>query len=72
MGVKLDESRANEYLRKLSSSATSPANGRMLQEALAASGGVKKRAAKLLGISFRSFRYRLEKLNLDEPSDDGA
>ena len=28
-------------------------------------GGVKKKAAQLLGISFRSFRYRLEKLGLD-------
>ena len=58
-GVDL-ESLVNDYERK------------MLQEALAASGGVKKRAAKLLGISFRSFRYRLEKLNLDEPSDNEA
>jgi len=30
-----------------------------------ASCGVKKRAAQLLGISFRSFRYRFEKLGLD-------
>jgi DNA-binding NtrC family response regulator len=30
-----------------------------------ASGSVKKRAAQLLGISFRSFRYRFEKLGLD-------
>ena len=43
----------------------------LLAEALKASGGIKKRAAKLLGISFRSFRYRLEKLGLErpEPSD---
>jgi two-component system response regulator PilR (NtrC family) len=39
----------------------------LLLEALRASGGVKKRAAQLLGISFRSFRYRLEKLGLDGP-----
>jgi DNA-binding NtrC family response regulator len=32
--------------------------------------GVKKRAAARLGISFRSFRYRLEKLGLEEPGDD--
>ena len=38
----------------------------LLSEALRASGGVKKRAAALLGVSFRSFRYRLEKLGLDE------
>jgi two-component system response regulator PilR (NtrC family) len=41
----------------------------LLLEALRRAGGVKKRAAQLLGISFRSFRYRLEKLGLDEPSD---
>ncbi len=40
----------------------------LLSDALQRSGGVKKRAARLLGISFRSFRYRLEKLGLDEPS----
>ena len=38
----------------------------LLREALVPAGGVKKRAAKLLGISFRSFRYRLEKLGLDD------
>jgi two-component system response regulator PilR (NtrC family) len=37
----------------------------LLTDALQRAGGVKKRAAKLLGISFRSFRYRLEKLGLD-------
>ena len=39
----------------------------LLTEALERAGGVKKRAAVLLGISFRSFRYRLEKLHLDGP-----
>jgi two-component system response regulator PilR (NtrC family) len=39
----------------------------MLIEALKASGGVKKRAARLLGVSFRSFRYRLEKLGIEDP-----
>jgi len=38
----------------------------LLLEALRQSGGVKKRAAQRLGISFRSFRYRLEKLGLEE------
>ena len=38
-------------------------------EAMEKAGGVRKRAAQLLGITFRSFRYRLEKLGLDEPSD---
>jgi len=40
----------------------------LLHEALKATGGVKKRAARLLGISFRSFRYRLEKLGIEDPS----
>ena len=40
----------------------------LLFEALEAAGGVKKRAARLLGITFRSFRYRLEKLGVE---DDG-
>jgi two-component system response regulator PilR (NtrC family) len=34
----------------------------LLREALARADGIKKRAAQLLGVSFRSFRYRLEKL----------
>ncbi len=38
----------------------------LLLEALVPAGGVKKRAAKLLRISFRSFRYRMEKLGLDD------
>ena len=38
----------------------------LLREALVRSGGVKKKAAQLLGVSFRSFRYRLEKLGIDE------
>jgi two-component system response regulator PilR (NtrC family) len=41
----------------------------LLLEALERSGGVKKRAAALLGVSFRSFRYRLEKLGLDSATD---
>jgi two-component system response regulator PilR (NtrC family) len=43
----------------------------LLQEALRQTRGVKKRAAQLLGISFRSFRYRLEKLGMEEaPGED--
>ena len=38
----------------------------LIQEALQRSGGVKKRAAALLGVTFRSLRYRLEKLHLDD------
>jgi two-component system response regulator PilR (NtrC family) len=57
-GVKL-ESLVDDYERRL------------LGEALREAGGVKKQAAKLLGISFRSFRYRLEKLGLEESDDSG-
>ncbi len=42
----------------------------LLLEALAQTGGVKKKAAQLLGVSFRSFRYRLEKLGLDDGSSE--
>jgi two-component system response regulator PilR (NtrC family) len=52
-GVDLD-GLMNEYEKSL------------LLEALRQTGGVKKKAAQRLGISFRSFRYRLEKLRLDE------
>jgi two-component system response regulator PilR (NtrC family) len=41
----------------------------LLRQALRMSDGVKKRAAQLLRVSFRSFRYRLEKLELDESAD---
>ncbi len=40
----------------------------LLTDALKLAGGVKKRAAQLLSISFRSFRYRHEKLGLDDDS----
>jgi two-component system response regulator PilR (NtrC family) len=36
-----------------------------INRALELCGGNKTRAAKLLGMSFRSFRYRLDKLGLD-------
>jgi two-component system response regulator PilR (NtrC family) len=41
----------------------------LMLDALRRAKGVKKRAAALLGISFRSFRYRLEKLGLDDDPD---
>ncbi len=42
---------------------------RLLLEALDRTGGVRKTAAKLLGITFRSLRYRLQKHALEV---DGA
>jgi two-component system response regulator PilR (NtrC family) len=39
---------------------------RFLLQALEKSGGVKKKAAELLGLTFRSFRYRLAKFGMDE------
>jgi two-component system response regulator PilR (NtrC family) len=38
---------------------------RLILEALDRTQGVRKHAAKLLGVTFRSLRYRLEKLGLD-------
>jgi two-component system response regulator PilR (NtrC family) len=45
---------------------------KLLTDALERSGGVKKRAADLLGLTFRSMRYRLAKhaLGKDEPGDE--
>ena len=37
----------------------------LMQKALRRTGGVRKEAAKLLGISFRSMRYRLDKYEID-------
>jgi len=51
-GVKL-ETLLDDYERSL------------LAEALRLSGGIKKDAARLVGVSFRSFRYRIEKLEMD-------
>ncbi|MEZ4871502.1 MAG: helix-turn-helix domain-containing protein [Bdellovibrionales bacterium] len=42
----------------------------LLIKAIHASGGVKKKAAKLLNISFRSMRYRVEKYGLSSLGDD--
>jgi two-component system response regulator PilR (NtrC family) len=42
---------------------------RLLQQALTQAGGIKLKAAKLLGISFRSFRYRLLKYELATEED---
>lgn len=43
---------------------------RFLLEALDRTNGVRTQAAKLLGISFRSLRYRLEKQSLDDGAPD--
>ena len=42
----------------------------LLVKALDRTGGVKKKAAELLGINFRSMRYRLEKYGLGGHDDD--
>lgn len=42
----------------------------LLIKAIHAANGIKKRAAKLLHISFRSMRYRIEKYNLGVVGDD--
>jgi len=42
----------------------------LLIKAIHATNGIKKRAAKLLHISFRSMRYRIEKYNLGVVGDD--
>jgi two-component system response regulator PilR (NtrC family) len=39
---------------------------RILLKALERSGGVKKKAAEILGLTFRSMRYRLAKFGMDE------
>jgi transcriptional regulator with PAS, ATPase and Fis domain len=39
---------------------------RYLEGALSQTGGAKKKAAELLGINFRSFRYRLQKFGLSD------
>ncbi len=44
---------------------------RLLLEALARTGGVRKSAAKLLGITFRSLRYRLSKHGLATDNGEG-
>ncbi len=42
----------------------------LIIKAIHAANGIKKRASKLLSISFRSMRYRVEKYNLGSISDD--
>jgi two-component system response regulator PilR (NtrC family) len=42
----------------------------LLMQALTRAGGVRTKAASLLGLSFRSFRYRLAKLGLAKDEGD--
>jgi two-component system response regulator PilR (NtrC family) len=55
------------------------AERRLILQALERTGGVRTQAAKVLGVTFRSLRYRLAKLGLevgdapaDEPPDEHA
>jgi two-component system, NtrC family, response regulator PilR len=53
------------------------AERRLILQALERTGGVRTQAAKLLGLTFRSLRYRLNKLGLEpgddaEPEDEGG
>ncbi|TGU72266.1 sigma-54-dependent Fis family transcriptional regulator [Geomonas terrae] len=45
---------------------------KLLVQALEKSGGVKKRAAVLLGMTFRSFRYRLAKFGMEDEDQDAT
>jgi two-component system response regulator PilR (NtrC family) len=45
---------------------------RLLLQSLERTGGVRNKAADLLGISFRSLRYRLSKLGMDPNADQDA
>jgi two-component system response regulator PilR (NtrC family) len=42
----------------------------LIIKAIHQANGIKKRAAKLLNITFRSMRYRIEKYNLGTVGDD--
>jgi two-component system, NtrC family, response regulator PilR len=42
----------------------------LIIKAIHKANGVKKNAAKLLGITFRSMRYRVDKYGLGGPGDD--
>jgi two-component system response regulator PilR (NtrC family) len=44
----------------------------ILLRALEQAGGVKKRAAELLGINYRSLRHRLQKYGLSEGGEETA
>ena len=44
---------------------------RLILQAVERADGVRTNAAKLLGITFRSLRYRMQKLALSEEDDDG-
>ncbi|HYP90252.1 MAG TPA: sigma-54 dependent transcriptional regulator [Polyangiaceae bacterium] len=48
------------------------AERRLLLAALERTGGVRKRAAELLGVTFRSLRYRLQKQGLVDDEDEDA
>jgi two-component system response regulator PilR (NtrC family) len=43
---------------------------RLIEQALARTGGVRTKAAELLGVSLRSLRYRMEKLKIESSDDE--
>jgi two-component system response regulator PilR (NtrC family) len=43
---------------------------RLIEQALQRTGGVRTRAAELLGVSLRSLRYRMDKLEIDSQDDE--
>lgn len=65
LGIELPEEGVfplNEHLESIESA--------YLREALQKTGGKKKQAAELLGLSFRSFRYRAAKLGIGDSERD--
>jgi two-component system response regulator PilR (NtrC family) len=42
----------------------------LIEQALERTGGIRTRAASLLGVSLRSLRYRMSKLEIDSQDDD--
>ena len=70
LGADLDVAELDEDGRVDLDQAVADLERRLIGAALRKSGGVRKEAAKRLGISFRSLRYRLEKLGIEVARGD--